>query len=219
MYIGHFSLGFAAKKVAPKPSLGTLFLATQFLDLLWPLFLFLGWEQVLIEPGNTAVTPLNFIRYPFSHGLLAAIIWGVMLGSIYGFLKKDLKTSFWLGLLVVSHWILDLFTHRPDLPLLPGLDIKVGLGLWNSLLGTLMVEGGMFVVGVYLYAISTQARNKTGRWALWGLVAFFIITYLGNLFGPPPPAVEPIVYIGLLQWLLIAWAYWIDHNRIANRSA
>ena len=218
MYIGHFALGFAAKKVAPKPSLGTLFLATQFLDLLWPLLLLLGWEQVLIEPGNTAVTPLNFTHYPISHGFLSALIWGVLIGGIYWVVKKDLKTGLWLGLLVVSHWVLDLFTHRPDLPLLPGLDIKVGLGLWNSLLGTLLVEGGLFAVGVYLYATSTQAKNKTGRWALWGLVAFFIITYLGNLFGPPPPAVEPIVYIGLLQWLLIVWAYWIDRNRKLNYS-
>jgi hypothetical protein len=213
MYIGHFALGFSAKKVAPKPSLGTLFLATQFIDLLWPLMLLFGWEQVMIDPGNTVVTPLNFIHYPISHGFLSVLIWGVLLGGIYGTLKKDFKTGLWLGLLVVSHWVLDLLTHRPDLPLLPGLDFKVGLGLWNSLLGTILVEGGLFAAGVYLYVTSTQAKNKTGRWALWGLVAFLIITYLANLFGPPPPAVEPIVYIGLLQWLLIAWAYWIDRNR------
>jgi membrane-bound metal-dependent hydrolase YbcI (DUF457 family) len=213
MYIGHFALGFAAKKWAPRPSLGTLFLATQFVDLLWPLLLLLGWEQVLIEPGNTVVTPLNFTHYPFSHGFLSVLIWGVLIGGIYWALKKDLKTALWLGLLVVSHWVLDLLTHRPDLPLLPGMNTKVGLGLWNSLIGTLLVEGGLFVVGVYLYATATQAKNRTGRWALWGLVVFFILTYVGNLFGPPPPAVEPIAYLGLLQWLLIAWAYWIDHNR------
>jgi hypothetical protein len=213
MYIGHFALGFAAKKVAPKASLGTLFLATQFIDLLWPLLILLGWERVLIEPGNTVVTPLNFIHYPYSHGFLAVLIWGVLIGGIYWVLKKDLKTSLWLGLLVVGHWILDFFSHRPDLPLLPGLEAKVGLGLWNSLIGTLVVEGGLFVIGVYLYASSTQAKNKTGLWALVGLVAFLILTYAGNLFGPPPPSVEPIAYIGLLQWLLVAWAYWIDHNR------
>jgi hypothetical protein len=216
MYIGHFALGFAAKKVAPKPSLGTLFLATQFIDLLWPLLLLLGWEQVLIEPGNTAVTPLHFTHYPYSHGFLAVLLWGVLIGGIYWVLKKDLKSALWLGVLVVGHWILDLLTHGPDLPLLPGLDTKVGLGLWNSLIGTLVVEGGLFVVGVYLYATTTQAKNRTGRWALWGLVAFFIFTYAGNLFSPPPPAVEPIAYIGLLQWLLIAWAYWIDRNRMVN---
>lgn len=213
MFIGHFALGFAAKKVAPKASLGTLFLATQFVDLLWPLLLLLGLEKVLIEPGNTVVTPLNFTYYPISHGFLSVLIWGVLIGGIYWVVKKDLKTSLWLGLLVISHWILDLFSHRPDLPLLPGMDIKVGLGLWNSLIGTILVEGGLFVFGVYFYIRATKARNKIGLWALWGLVAFLVITYIGNLFGPPPPAVKPIAFLGLFQWLLIILAYWIDHNR------
>ena len=117
---------------------------------------------------------------------------------------------------MVGHWILDLFSHRPDLPLLPGMDIKVGFGLWNSLIGTILVEGGLFVFGVYYYVKSTKAKNKTGLWALWGLVAFLVITYIGNLFGPPPPAVKPIAYLGLFQWLLVVWAYWIDHNRKIN---
>jgi hypothetical protein len=216
MFISHFALGFAAKKVAPKASLGTLFLATQFVDLLWPLLLLLGWERVLIEPGNTVVTPLNFTHYPISHEFLSVLLWGVVIGGIYFAIKKDRKTSLWLGLLVVSHWILDFISHRPDLPLLPGLDIKVGLGLWNSLIGTILVEGGLFVFGVCYYVQSTKAKNKIGLWALWGLVAFLVIIYLGNLFGPPPPAVKPIAYLGLLQWLLVIWAYWIDHNRKVN---
>jgi uncharacterized membrane protein len=213
MYIGHFALGFAAKKVAPKTSLGTLFLASQFLDLLWPLLLLLGVEKVRIDPGNTVVTPLDFTDYPFSHSLLFVFIWAVMIGGIYFLIKKEAWTSLILGFLVVSHWILDLLTHRPDLPLFPGSDIKMGLGLWNSLIGTILVEGGLFFFGVYCYFSATKAKNKTGRWALWALIAFFLITYFGNLFGPPPPAVKPIATIGLLQWLLIAWAYWIDHNR------
>ena len=83
MFIGHFGVGFAAKKVAVKPSLGTLFLAAQFVDLLWPLLLLLGLERVQIDPGNTVVTPLDFIRYPISHSLLAVIIWGLIFGGIY----------------------------------------------------------------------------------------------------------------------------------------
>ncbi len=216
MFIGHFALGFAAKKVAPKASLGTLFLATQFSDLLWPLLLLLGWERVAIEPGNTVVTPLNFTYYPISHGFLSVLFWGVVIGGVYFVIKKDRKTAWWLGLLVFGHWILDLISHRPDLPLLPGVDIKVGFSLWNSLIGTILVEGGLFVFGVYYYIKSTKAKNKIGLWALWGLVAFLVITYIGNLFGPPPPSVKPIAYLGLFQWLLVIWAYWIDHNRKVN---
>jgi membrane-bound metal-dependent hydrolase YbcI (DUF457 family) len=213
MFIGHFALGFAAKKVAPKPSLGTLFLATQFIDLLWPLLLLLGLERVLIEPGNTVVTPLNFTHYPISHGFLSVIIWGVLVGGLYFVFKKDKKAALWLGILVLSHWILDLLTHRPDLPLLPGSDLKVGLGLWNSLFATILVEGGLFAFGVYYYLKITRAKNKTGVWALWSLVAFLLVIYTSNLFGPPPPEAGPIAYLGFAQWLLIAWGYWIDKNR------
>ena len=213
MFIGHFAVGFAAKKVVPKPSLGTLFLAAQFIDLLWPLLLLLGLEKVLIDPGNTVVTPLNFTQYPISHGFVSVLIWGILVGGIYFILRKDKKTAFWLGMLVLSHWILDLLTQRPDLPLIPGSDVKVGLGLWNSLPGTILIEGGLFAFGVYYYMINTKAKNRTGVWSLWALVVFLLLIYVSNLFGPPPPEAGPIAYIGLAQWLLIAWGYWIDRNR------
>ena len=132
----------------------------------------------------------------------------------YFLLKKDYHSAVWLGLLVISHWILDLFTHRPDLQLVPWSDIKVGLDLWDSLIGTIVLEGFIFFIGVYIYLKVTRAKNRTGSWSLWSLVAFLVIIYIGNLFGPPPPSVEPIGYLGLSQWLLVLWGYWIDRNRI-----
>ena len=215
MFIGHFGVGFAAKKAAKKTSLGTLFLAAQFLDLLWPIFLILGIEKVEINPGNTALTPLNFIYYPFSHSLLAAIVWGLIFGLIYFVIKKDLRNSVWCGLLVPSHWILDLIVHRPDLPLLPGSSSSmVGLGLWNSVYGTIIIEVGIFLTGVYLYINSTQPKNKTGSIALWSLVVFLLLIYFMNIFGPAPDSVDSIGYVGLSQFLLVAWGYWIDRNRL-----
>jgi len=213
MFIGHFGVGFGAKKIIPKPSLATIFLASQFIDLLWPILLLLGIEQVLIDPGNTVVTPLNFINYPFSHSLIGVMIWAVLFASIYFTLKKDLKVSIWLGVLICSHWILDLITHRPDLPLLFNNENMVGLGLWNSLIGTILIEGAIFAVGIYFYMKVTTSKNRTGTVALWALIGFLVIIYISNLFGPPPPSEEPIGLIGLSQWLLIAWAYWIDKNR------
>ena len=213
MFIGHFGVGFAAKKPTTAPSLGTLFLASQFIDLLWPIFLLLGIEKVQIDPGNTVVTPLNFISYPYSHSLFGVLIWAILFAVIYYLIKKNLKISIWLGLLVLSHWILDLFTHRPDLLLFPWSNIKVGLGLWNSLIGTIVIEGLIFLVGVYIYFKFTKAKNKIGIWSLWSLVIFLTIIYLSNLFGPPPPSAEPIAYIGFAQWLIIIWGYWIDRNR------
>jgi len=213
MFIGHFGVGLGAKKIISKTSLGTIFLASQFIDLLWPLFLLLGIEHVKIDPGNTVVTPMNFIYYPFSHSLIGVLIWAILFAGIYFLIKKDIKVALWLGILVTSHWILDLLTHRPDLPLLFNNETMVGLGLWNSFIGTIIIEGSIFAVGIYFYLKVTSSKNRTGNIAFWSLIGFLIIIYISNLFGPPPPSEEPIGYIGLSQWLLVAWAYWIDKNR------
>jgi len=215
MFIGHFGVGLAAKKVDPKPSLGTLFMASQFIDLLWPLFLLLGLERVEIDPGNTAFTPLNFIYYPFSHSFLGVLVWAVLFGSVYFLIRKNIKTSLLMGGLVLSHWVLDLFTHRPDLLLIPGMDIKAGLGLWNSVALTILIEGAIYVLGIWYYVRLTKALNKTGKWSMWGLFVFLSVVYVLNVFGPPPPTVESIAYAGLSLWLIVAWAYWVDHNRSA----
>jgi hypothetical protein len=217
MFIGHFGTGFAGKKVASQTSLGTLFLATQFIDLLWPAFLLLGIERVEIDPGNTVVTPLNFIYYPFSHSLFGVVIWGLLLGSIYYVIKNNYRNAIWVGLLVISHWVLDLFTHRPDLLLFPWSSEMVGLGLWNSLAGTLIVECLIFAVGVFFYLSVTQAKNWKGKYGFWGLIVFLVIIYLSNILGPPPPSVESLPYVGFAQWILIAWGYWVDRNRENKR--
>ncbi len=213
MFIGHFGVAFAAQKAAPKPSLGTLFIAAQFIDLLWPFFLILGLEKVKISPGITNVTPLDFVHYPFSHSLAGVIFWAVLFGGFYYFLRKDKRTSIVLGILVLSHWVLDLLVHRPDLPVLPGVDLFVGFNLWNSYIATILLEGIIFATGIYFYVKNTSAKNKTGNFSLWGIVIFLLAVYLMNLFGPLPQSEEPIGYIGLSQWLLVAWAYWIDRNR------
>ena len=213
MFIGHFGTAFAAKKFAPKPSLGTLILAAQFIDLLWPVLLLLGIEKVAIDPGNTAVTPLDFYHYPISHSLLGVLGWAVLFGLVYYLIKKNWKNSLGLGVLVLSHWVLDLLTHRPDLLLIPGLELKVGLGLWNSLIGTLIIELAIFAGGVYLYLKMTKAKNRKGSYGAWGSIIFLLLVYSSNIFGAAPPSVEPIAYIGLLQWLLVLWGYWIDRNR------
>ncbi len=212
MFLGHFAVGFAAKRLVPRASLGTLFLAAQFIDLLWPALVLAGVERVRIAPGITAVMPLDFEHYPWSHSLLAVAVWGVLFAIVYFFIRRDWRTSLVLGLAVLSHWLLDFLTHRPDLPLLPGGE-RVGLGLWNSLPGTLLVELSLFAAGAWLYLRATRPRDATGRWALVALIIFLAAIYTGNLFGTPPPDAMAIAWVGQAQWLLIAWGYWIDRHR------
>ena len=218
MFIGHFGAGFGAKKVAPNVSLGTLFLAAQFLDLLWPTLLLLDLEQVRIVPGATTVTPLIFENYPISHSLIAVLGWAVLIGGIHYLLKRKRIAALVLGVLVLSHWLLDAVVHSPDLPLLLGSSVRVGLNVWSSLPLTVLIEGSLFALGVWLYIRATYARNARGSWGLWLLVAFLVLIYTGNLFGSPPPDAKAIAWVGQAQWLLVLWAYWIDKNRSATKN-
>jgi membrane-bound metal-dependent hydrolase YbcI (DUF457 family) len=217
MFLGHFAVCFAAKKPAPVVSLGTLFLAAQFIDLLWPIFLLLGLEGAHIAPGDTAFTPLDFYHYPYTHSLAAVFVWSVAFGTVYYALKRNAKAARILGAAVLSHWILDFITHRPDLPLLPGFDTRVGLGLWNTVAGSVAVEGLLFIGAVALYTRTTMARDSAGRYGLWALVAFLGLIYIANLLGPPPPDEKALAYAGLLQWLFVPWMYWIDRHREAKQ--
>ena len=213
MFIGHHAVAFAAKKAVPKVSLGTLFLSVQFLDLLWPTFLLLGIEHVRISPGNTAFTPMDFYDYPLSHGLVTALGWSVFLAVLYYYVRHYTKGAWVIGIGVFSHWILDFVTHRPDMPISPGMDIYVGLGLWNSPVATVLVEGTMFIAGVIMYAKFTTAIDRTGTFAFWSLVAFLILAYVASILSPPPPSEFALGIGGQASWLFVVWGYWIDKHR------
>lgn len=217
MFIGHYAVGLAAKKRNTKPSLGTYFLAAQFLDLLWPTLLLLHVENVEINRDGNAVLPLTFTHYPVSHSLLAVIGWSVGAGLLSYLLSKHRKTALLIGLCVLSHWFLDLLVHVPDLPLYPGGDHRYGLGLWQLKTMELAIELLLYAAGVVLYYRSTKAINKTGKYATAALLIFLPVVHLLNQFGPPPPSVSAVAWAGQLQWLIVAWAYWADSRRTVNR--
>ena len=219
MFLGHFAVGLGTKKATPKVSLGTLFLAAQLVDLLWPLLLLVGLEHVRIDPGNTAVTPLDFYDYPISHSLIGAIGWSVVMGLAYFLIKRERRIAVILGLVVFSHWILDLLTHRPDLSLGLGGSVYFGMGLWNSVAATLVLELGLYALGVWLYLSSTTARDKIGTYGAWGLIVVLFLIYVSNIVGPPPPSAEAIGVVGNAGWLFILWAYWIDRHRMPKAAS
>ena len=218
MFIGHFAIGFGAKAIEPRVSLGTYFFAAQFVDLLWPTLLLLGIEQVSIEPGITEMTPLNFSYYPISHSLVMAFAWAGIIGLLYWALTRSSKASLIIAMCVASHWLHDFIVHRPDLPITFGQTTKAGLGLWNNLPVTLILEFILFAIGVWLYNRSTKATDRIGSIAFWALVIFFVLIHLSNVFGPPPPSVTAIAWAGHLQWLFVIWAWWVDKHRTVSSA-
>ena len=212
MFLGHHAVGFGSKKYAPAASAGALLLAPMLLDVLWPIFLLMGIEHFRIDPGNTAVTPFDFYDYPWSHSLLMAIVWSVIAAVIYFAATKYKRGAIVIGFGVVSHWFLDFVTHRPDLPLWPG-GPKVGLGLWNSVAGTAVIESALFALGVYLYVKVTRARDRIGSIGFWILIALLVLIYIANFTSPPPPDTGIVAWMALAALLFPLWAWWTDRHR------
>lgn len=212
MILGHYGLAFGVKRWAGDISLGVLVLAAQWADLLWPILVLTGVEEVAIEPGITAFNPLAFTYYPWSHSLLMGVVWGMVLGGLYYAWTRRARAAAIVGGLVPSHWILDLVVHRPDLPVWPG-GPEVGFGLWNSVIGTLLVEFAILAIGVGLYLAATTARDRIGSWGTYILVALLVAVYLGASFGPTPTDSSSVAFGALALVLVVPIAYWIDEHR------
>ena len=210
MFLGHYGLAFAAKRASPETSLGTLTFAAQWLDELWPILLLLGVEHVKIAPGLMAASGLDFVSYPISHSLLAAVGWSVVIGVGYFLVRRQPRGAWVVGALVVSHWVLDLLVHGPDLPLYPG-GPRVGLGAWNSVPLTWALEAIIYGGGLIVYLRTTKAKDAIGRWGLWSLVAVQVALYA--MGGSPPPSVSVLAWSALVLWLFIPWAAWVDRHR------
>jgi uncharacterized membrane protein len=218
LFIGHFAVALGAKRIAPTVSLGTLFLACELADLIWPVLVLAGVEHVAISPGITVVTPLYFQSYPYSHSLMALAGWAVLVALAYKLIRGSAPAAAiaTIAALVLSHWVLDVVSHRPDMPLTIGGATKLGLGLWNSRPATIIVELAMLVAGIGLYVRATRPIDRTGMFALHGLILFLLVINVANMFGPPPPAVHAVAWGANAVWLLVAWGYWIDRHRRAR---
>jgi len=219
MFIGHYALALAAKRAAPRTSLGTLFLAVQLADMLWPVFLLLGWEQAHLVPGPNPFLILWLDSIPISHSLLTLIAWGVLFAAVYRMRTGSAKGAIVVALAVVSHWVLDVVTHRPDMPLYPG-GPQLGLGLWNSVAGTVIIEVVMFAAGTWIYLRTTRARDAVGRYGFAALLTLLALSYGGSLLGGAPPSLRAIEIGGIIfGWLFVAWAAWGDKHREAIYSS
>jgi membrane-bound metal-dependent hydrolase YbcI (DUF457 family) len=216
MFIGHFALGFAARKAAPRGSLPAYVAAAQLPDLMWPVLVLAGVEGVSVVPGDTAFTPLRFDSYPVSHSLALDVVWGLLFAAVVWRSTRSARAAWISAALVVSHWVLDFISHRPDMPLWPG-GSRYGLGLWNSVPATLITESVLFAIGVGMYVRATTARDGLGRHGLTSLVGLLVAAYLGAAFGPPPPSATAIAVTGIAGAVLfLGLSMCVDrHRRLA----
>jgi hypothetical protein len=189
VFAGHLAAALAAKRVEPRAPRGAL-----------------------VGAGPRPFTPLAFTHYPWSHSLSMAVIWGAVVGRVAVGVLEHPRVGLVIGLTVISHWVLDFVTHRPDLPLWPGGPLT-GLGLWNSIPLTLVVEGAILAAAVAVYLRTTRARDAAGGWAFWSLVVLTTAIWVSGPFSPPPPSVTAIAAVGLALWLYPLWGRWIERHR------
>lgn len=218
MLVGHFAAGLFAKRADPRSSLGTFVLASMAADLLWCIFLLAGIERVAVQAGTTTQNSLRAIEIGYSHGLLPDLMWAALFAGIWFWRRRSARSAGILFLAVLSHWLLDFVSHSQDMPLLPGVQRFFGLGLWDSLPATLILEGGFWVLAVVLYVRIAPPRNGWGRYALWIGLAILTAAWWNNIAGPPPPsdthalAARSLVFFAVV----IAWAYWVNWLRPAR---
>ena len=214
MFIGHFAVGLLAKGTAPKVSLAALILAALFADILWILFFVLGIEQVLIEPGLMVANSLNLVYIPFSHSLLMDALWGMLFAAAYFLTRKEGWGASVLFAAVVSHWFLDFASHRPDMPLAPGIDVRFGLGLWNSRIATFIVEGALWLGALIYYIRTTQSKGRAGIYAFWPMIVVLTVLWLISLRGDPPPSLSGLAIANSVFFtIVLAWAAWMNRCR------
>jgi hypothetical protein len=213
MFIGHFAVGLASKRLAPRTPLVLLLLAAALADVLWPLFLSLGWEHVRIVPGTTRFSSLDLYDFTLSHSLLTLMVWATLFAGIYWSVTRYLAGAATAWLAVTSHWVLDWIAHEPDMPIYPG-SPKYGLGLWNSIAGTLIVEVAMFAGGVWLYQRMTRARDTIGSYGFAVYVLVLLAVFVADPFSGPPTSVQALIWFTIVfECVFLTWTWWFDRHR------
>ena len=226
MLIGHLAVGFAFKRTDPKVSLGLWFLAAVLLDLVWAIFVLMGIETVNIVRGVTASNPFEFTDYPYTHSLIASVLWAGLVYLViffYGsrWMINKRKVAFMMSVVIFSHFILDWIVHKPDLAILPGGSFKMGLGLWDHALISYIVEGLIFIGGVGIYLKSTRATTPLGK---YGIIVFSVFLLIANLacynevmlkvFIPVHLTPSFLALFLLSYYLLFSGiAFWLDRQR------
>ncbi|MXP28927.1 hypothetical protein GRI58_08835 [Porphyrobacter algicida] len=216
MFIGHFASALVARGLTEEaPKLGTLFVAAQLVDIAFFTFVILGVEHMRIVPGITAMNPMDLYSMPFTHSLLASAWWALAMAGFLMLKRRNAVAALWAGIVVLSHWVLDLLVHRPDLTLL-GTPPKLGLGLWNYPLIEMPLEIGITLLAFWFYMRRT--RGPVGP-PLILLFVMFVLQAI-NWFAPEPTAYSIAIPLSALfaYAVLIALASWVSSTRWHRRE-
>ena len=214
MFVGHYGVSLAGKAVNRTVPLSILFIAVQWIDVMWAIFVLMGIEKVRIVPGITATNPLDLYYMPYTHSLVATILWSILAIVLYKlFVKRNTgRAAIIVGVAVFSHWILDLVVHRPDLPLYDN-TMKVGLGLWNYPFVAFALEIVVLFAGIYFYLRETKPAQTVGvyRMIIFGVVLVAIQALV--FFGAPPTSDKAVALAALISYLVFAAiAGWLDRS-------
>lgn len=213
MFVGHLAVGLAGKRIEPKISLGTWMLAVMFADLIVFPLLIVGIEGFHAEPGVTVNRMIGDI--PYSHSLVMDVVWAGLFAAVYFVWRRYARGAWLLFAAVLSHWALDVVSHRPDMPLAPGAHAVLGFGLWNSIPATLILEGGLWLLALIIYVRATKPRNRAGTYAFWIGVVLLTLAWYGNINNGMDPNPVRAGISGLIFFsLMAAWACWINRLRI-----
>lgn len=213
MFVGHLAVGLIAKRLEPKVSLGTWTLAALLADLLAFALLILGIEHFDVAPDvrSNRMVGRDIV---YSHSLLMDAVWAALFAAAYFLRRRYPRGALLLSLAVLSHWLLDVLSHRPDMALAPGVDRVFGFGLWNSLPATLIVEGGFWLLAIIIYVRATKPVKRLGVYAFWTGTILLTLLFYGNLkAGMEPNPVRAGIGGLILFSLMVAWAYWINRLR------
>lgn len=214
MLVGHFAAGMIAKRIEPNISLGTLFLAALLADFLWCIFMIGGLEQIEIRPGRGAANYLIAYNIAFSHSLITNIIWAALFASAYYLIRRNRRGAIVMFIVVMSHWVLDVIAHKPDMPLAPGVQKYWGLGLWTSVPLTLLLEGGFWLVALVIYTRLTRPNSRIGVIIFWSVIGFLTLAWYKNIAGPAPPDSSSMAFSSLIFFsLVVIWSYWMNRVR------
>lgn len=220
MFIGHFAPAFIAaahvssKSDARTPGLATFFIGAQLVDFGFFIFALADIEAMRITPGISAMNPMDLYHMPYTHSLAGTAVWALAFAAIVYGITRHTKGALLAGIVVLSHWFIDLLVHIPDLTIAGG-NTKLGFSLWDHPWIAIPLELAFIGGAIFYYIRRTHAVRGTSSWALRILIAALLGLQAFNWFAPPPAEYSAEIPISALLafTVLVLFALWADKTR------